>query len=310
MVNGKTENQFLEFQMSSNVSLLILAGGIGSRYQSSKQIDAVGPSGQFLLEYSIYDAINAGFNKIVLVVNNKVEELLRLKLSYLESHLNVVYVNQDKYSLDLPVNRTKPWGTGHAVLVAQEVVDEPFMVVNADDFYGPNAFKFGYHFLTSKEISSLQMGMIAYSLKNTLSKHGLVSRGICKVDSNGDLLTIQEHSSISANKGEIISYLDGEIVLEKDSLVSMNSWLFHPSIFKELAIDFRRFCSINLDSTTKEYFLPEIVQKSILNKKMKVSLLKTTDKWMGLTYLKDKDDVVEVFKKLTINKTYPISFNE
>ena len=310
MVSGRVENQFLEFQMSSNVSLLILAGGIGSRYQSSKQIDAVGPSGQFLLEYSIYDAIRAGFNKVVLVVNNKVEELLKLKLSHLESHLNVVYVNQDRYSLDLPINRAKPWGTGHAVLVAQEVVNEPFMVVNADDFYGRNTFKLGYNFLTSKQISSLQMGMIAYSLKNTLSKHGLVSRGICKVDLNGDLLTIQEHGSISANKGEIISYLDGELILEKDSLVSMNSWLFHPSIFKELEINFRKFYTMNLDSTTKECFLPEIVQKTILNKKMKVNLLKTTDKWMGLTYMKDKNDVVEIFKKLTINKTYPISFNE
>ena len=296
--------------MSSNLSLLILAAGVGSRYQSAKQIDVVGSSGQILLQYSIYDAINAGFNKIILVVNNDVEQLLKKQLVYLEDVVELFYINQNNYNLSNNINRKKPWGTAHAVLVAQQYINEPFMVLNADDFYGKTAFELASNFLVSNSISATHMGMIAYKLKNTLSKHGSVSRGICQVDANNYLLSIKEHTSIVANEQTISSSNNKEIIFNSESLVSMNCWLFHPSIFKELVKGFADFFSLHSSSETVEYFLPDLVMKTIENNKINFSLIKSTDKWMGLTYLKDKIDFIETLTKCQLNKSYPESFHD
>ena len=264
-------------------TLLILAGGLGSRYAGSKQVDGVGPNGEFLLEYAIFDALKAGFDKVVLVVNSAVRETLSKRLRNQFNSVELQFVEQEK------LIRNKPWGTGHAVLSAKDAIGEPFMMINADDYYGRTTFEMGRELLANGAISAENMGIIAFQLGKTLSDFGGVSRGVCKVDSNGCLSLVEEHEGIQQKEKGIYSNQSGAISLKEDVPVSMNCWLLDSSIFTHLQIGFDRFFSDHKNSETKEYYLPTAMQELIDQGKVKFHLKKSTEQWFGLTYAKDKE---------------------
>ena len=245
-------------------TLLILAAGMGSRYGGLKQIDGIGPNNEPIIEYSIYDAIKAGFRKIVFVIREEFDAAFREIFDAFSDRIEIEYVYQPVNfkveGLSL-VERTKPWGTSHAVLVAKDVINEPFAVINADDYYGANSFKIMADFL-SNECSSSNMSMLGYVLENTLSENGTVNRGVCEVDSKNNLIEVNEREKL-ARKGERVEYNigseepSGEV--DQKSYVSMNYWGFHPSIFKDIEEGLHNFMKENSNSPTAEYYIPNIV---------------------------------------------------
>ena len=294
-------------------TLLILAAGMGSRYGGLKQADEVGPAGETIIDYSIYDAIRAGFGKVVLVVRQNILDEMqslfdgrwgdKIKIEYAIQEVNVPVAGIES----LP-ERQKPWGTAHAVMVAKNNITEPFAVINADDFYGADAFKILHNFLVS-EVSDTTAAMVGYILKNTLSDHGHVSRGISVADKNGYLNTITERTNIQKQDGAII-YLDEDSAaheLDEDSYVSMNFWGFSPSFFDETAAQFRVFVEANKDNEKAEFFIPLVVDKLMAAGKVKVKVLESTAKWMGVTYREDKPVVIEKIRQLVDAGTYPQS---
>lgn len=294
-------------------SLVIMAAGIGSRFGGIKQLEPVGPSGEIIMDYSIYDAIEAGFNKVVFIIRKDLEKDFRDIIgNRIEKLVKVEYVFQELEELPIgftkPEGRTKPWGTGQAVLCCKDVVKEPFAVINADDYYGKEALGKIYQFLNTLSYKKNQYCMAGFILGNTLSDNGSVTRGICKVDKSGILKDIVETSGIVAEGDCAVAKnsVGENITISLDSVVSMNMWGFKPELFKALEEGFVRFLSgIKENELKKEYLLPEVVGDLIKNNTAEVSVLNTSDRWFGVTYKEDKEVVVESFQALIDQGAYP-----
>lgn len=299
----------------SNPDLIVMAAGIGSRYGGIKQIEPMGPNGEIILDYSIYDAMQAGFGKIIFVINRDIERRFRERMEKsIARHCEVVYIKQELENIPdgfpLPQERVKPWGTAHAVLSCRKAIDGPFAVINADDFYGRSAFQVvGEHLRQANErLTPYDFCMVAYDLKNTLTEHGHVARGICEVDPTGYLITIHERTKIKKFDGAIKYTEDGETWVEipADSPASMNLWGFTTLIFAELEkgfADFLRQARENLE--TAEYFIPEVVNQLIEEQKATVRVLRTRERWFGVTYQADLDSVKKSLRSLIQQGVYP-----
>lgn len=294
-------------------TLVIMAAGMGSRYGGIKQLESFGPNGEIIMDYSIYDAINAGFNKVVFIIRRDLEKDFKEVIgNRIEKQVKVEYVFQEQDHLPAgfgtQTGRIKPWGTGHAVLCCKSVINEPFAVINADDYYGKEAFSIIYNFLNSDTESSRIYCMAGFVLGNTLSENGAVTRGVCKTENDGWLIDITETSGIIQEGNHAIAKdVDGEdIVIDLDSVASMNMWGFKPSLFEELENGFGEFLSkLSPDDLKKEYLLPEVVGKLVQSNKAKVKVLKTTDRWFGVTYKEDKASVIASIKNLIDSNYYP-----
>lgn len=292
-------------------TLLILAAGMGSRYGGLKQIEPVGPNGETILEYSIFDAIRAGFGKVVFVIRKSFSEDFKERFeSKLKGKIAIEYVFQELNMLpegfSLPENREKPWGTGHAILVAKNAINEPFAAINADDFYGAEAYQVIAEFL-KKNSSAEKFAMVGYNLNNTLSEFGTVSRGICKTDQQNLLTDIKETHKIK-NEGQFTTCAseNGEtVILTGIETVSMNFWGFHPTLFGKIEDQFRAFLRDNLDNPKAEFYIPFVIFEMIKNKQVSVEVLKADSPWFGVTYKEDKPFVVEQIEKLTQKGIYP-----
>lgn len=291
-------------------TLVILAAGMASRYGSLKQIQSFGPSGETIMEYSIFDAMRAGFGKVVFIIRKEFEsEFREIFGKKLEGKIAVEYVFQDLRSflngVEIPADRTKPWGTAHAVLCAKSVVSEPFAVINADDFYGRDAFEKAYTFLTA-EVSERKHAIIGYDLLKTLSEHGTVNRGVCEVDANGNLVSIAERLNISLQNGEIVCD-DNQLprTLPLDSSVSMNFWCFHPSIFSISQKMFDEFVKENAKNPKAEFFIPIVADDFTKSGKGVIPVIPTTSQWFGVTYKEDAPSVQASLDKLVEAGEYP-----
>ena len=296
-------------------ALVIMAAGLGSRYGGNKQVDGVGPNEEILMEYSIYDAIRAGFTKIVFVIKPGMEEMMRRicgdyvarRTAADGSVVEVCYAVQDFTGLPafyhLPAQREKPFGTGHAVLCARPYVNEPFCVINADDYYGVDAYRKIYQALQRLPEQG-NAAMVGYLLKNTVSERGTVSRGVCRVE-DGRLLGIKETLKIRLEPDGTIAD-EAEGVLPADAVVSMNFWGFAPSFFRELEMFFYDFLRYEAgDNIKAECMLPSLVGKLIGEGKLKVSVLQSADRWFGMTYHEDRQAVAEELKRLHACGVYP-----
>ena len=304
-------------------SLVIMAAGIGSRFGGGiKQLEPVGMHGEIIMDYSIHDAIEAGFNKIIFIIRKDIEEAFREvigeRIEAICKKLNVEidYAFQAMDDLPegvkLPKDRTKPWGTGQAVLACKGLIKEPFAVINADDYYGSHAFKMAYDFLTENEdtADTYRYMMVGYKLENTLTENGHVARGVCVTDEEGHLLKINERTHIEKHDGgTAYTEDDGKTwtMLPEGSTVSMNMWGFSASILKELKDRFPKFLDENLkvNPLKCEYFLPFVVHELLGQKRATVKVLKSMDKWYGVTYKEDKPVVVAAIQKLKDDGLYP-----
>lgn len=296
----------------SKPSLVILAAGMGSRYGGLKQIDGVGPSEEGIIEYSIYDAIQAGFGKVVFVIRKDIEAPFRDKFDgKFGNQIEIAYAFQEMDSfVPSDVNhleREKPWGTAHAMLVAKEVVNEPFAVINADDYYGSKAFEKIAHFLTQETSPSLHC-MVGYILHRTLSDHGTVNRGVTEANAQMDLVTVKERLKIQRGADGEVTYLDDNEQrhpLADDSIVSMNFWGFHPSIFERNLSMFIDFAHDNVGKPRAEFLIPELVDAMIADGSARFAVLQSPDRWHGVTYQEDKPKVQAAFSEMVANGDYP-----
>ncbi len=291
-------------------TLLILAAGIGSRYGGVKQMDKIGPSGESIIDYSVFDAIRAGFGKVVFVLNPKIEkdfkEIYETKLA---GKIETDYVLQEVSAVPDGVcvskNRVKPWGTGHAVLVAKNVINEPFAVINADDFYGKKAFILISKFLSDLKLNSSEYAMVGYKLANTLSENGSVSRGICKTE-NGLLTDVVERTSIEYVNNDIMYTDNGEThKIDSQSVVSMNFWGFSPLYFNQLEKDFISFINKNSEEIKAEFYIPTVVNNLIDKKEASIKMLTSDDQWFGVTYQEDKETTIKKVGELVKAGVYP-----
>lgn len=296
-------------------TLLILAAGMGSRYGGIKQMDAFGPSGETIIDYSIYDAIRSGFGKVVFIIRKDfAEDFKNLFEPKLKGKIQTEYVMQemDSYTggLHSVVERTKPWGTAHAVLCAKEVIHEPFAVINADDFYGRDAFEKAVAFLNS-EVSPKKYCIIGYELSKTLSENGTVSRGVCDVDAKGNLQSIVERIKIYP-EGDKIVYEENSlrVPLPPDTPVSMNFWGFDPNVFKFIQKLFSDFLHKNVENPKAEFFIPIIGDAFINEDKGEIKVIPTSSQWFGVTYKEDAPGVKESINQLIENGEYPVKLYE
>lgn len=291
--------------------LVVMAAGLGSRYGGLKQIDKIGPNGEILLELAVHDAISAGFEKVIFILREEIrEEFKELIGNKLLKYIDIEYVIQKIDTLPegylVPEGRNKPWGTGHAILCAKDVINEPFVVINADDFYGREAYKNIYDLLVNNEDENMY-GMIGYKLCNTLSDNGHVARGVCKVK-DGYLEEVVERTKIVKKENSAL-YTEDEVMwheLNYNSIVSMNMWAFNPNIFEELEKDFKKFLDTEVkDNPLKsEYFIPTVVTKLLNENKIKVKVTESNDKWYGVTYQGDKDLVRAAIEEMIRNGIY------
>lgn len=298
-----------------NTTLLILAAGMGSRYGGMKQVDPFGPSGETITDYSIYDAIQAGFDRFVFVISPRMEEDFRTNyVRKFPSHLKVDYVIQSidnvPEGFTLPDNRVKPWGTAHAVLMGKEVVREPFAVINADDFYGRESYKIMHEFLvnTTEEVPG-QYCMVGFELQKTVSEHGSVARGICKVNDQGLLKEIVERTKIFLQDGGIVyENEDGSVhSLDQMDTVSMNLFGFTPDFFGHIEDKFKTFMKDNLQNPKAELFIPLVVDSLINSGTAGMTVLQTSESWFGVTYQEDKPIVLKAIRTLVDAGAYPES---
>jgi hypothetical protein len=295
----------------SKPTLLILAAGMGSRYGNLKQMDAFGPNGETIIDYSIYDAINAGFGKLVFIIRDSFREPFEAYWKpRLEGKIDYVFVNQSLDDLpsgyQVPAERTKPWGTSHAIWVARDQINEPFGVINADDYYGVDSYKQLATYLQDNAAGK-NYCVVAYYLRNTLSTHGTVNRGVCKMDDQRHLVNVKECIKIKRNDDGIISYPDGEkdVTLEEETLVSMNMWGFMPSYFTHCTEQFVTFLDDYGDQLTSEFFIPTLVDHLIKSGELNVDVLDTESDWFGVTYPDDKPYVIEKIQSLIDEGVYP-----
>jgi len=295
-------------------TLVILAAGMGSRYGALKQIDPVGPNGEFILDYSVFDAKRAGFDKVVFIIKKAIEEEFKKAIgSRFEKHIEVGYAYQELDKLpkgySVPEIRQKPWGTGHAVMCCKDAVDTPFAVINADDYYGCDAFAKIYDFLVSENKSeTLDFCMAGFALKNTLAESGSVSRGVCTVTSENFLSDIVERVQIEKH-GETIEFTEDNSTwsaLSPETVVSMNCWGFPAQFLDCIEEKFAEFLAGIKDNPEKaEFYLPNCVDSLIKEKTASVKVLNTSDKWYGITYKEDKDALMSALKMMTDKGKYP-----
>lgn len=292
-------------------TLLILAAGMGSRYGGLKQIDPFGPNGEAIIEYSVFDAIRAGFGKVVFVIRESFAQEFKAKFEgKLEGKIEVEYVYQELQKLpegySCPEGREKPWGTGHAILMAKDVIKEPFASINADDFYGKESFAVMADFLRN-HCSEKQYSMMGYSLKNTLSEYGSVSRGICESDVAENLTMIVERHKIRREEGSIVCEDEQgkPLKLAENSPASMNYWGFHPSLFAKLEQLFKAFLDADINTPKSEFYIPNVVFDLIKNKEAATQVLTADSPWFGVTFPDDKPFVVSKIKELTDKGVYP-----
>lgn len=296
--------------------LVIMAAGMGSRYGGMKQMDPVDHNGNLIIDFSIYDAIEAGFEKVIFIIKKSIEKDFKECIGdRVSKKIQVEYIYQDIENIpegfQVPADRVKPWGTGHAVLSCKSVIQGPFAVINADDYYGKSAFQSIYNQLTSiQDGDRFQYTMAGYDLYNTLTDHGHVARGVCSVDQDGKLTDVHERTRIEKH-GEIAEYTedDGKTFTElpKGTIVSMNMWGFTASILKELDARFAKFLTKELAANPLkcEYFLPFVVGELLEEKKAEVTVLKSVDRWYGVTYKEDKETVVKAIQGLKDQGLYP-----
>lgn len=297
----------------ADTTLVIMAAGMGSRYGGIKQLEPVGPGGEIIMDYSIYDALKAGFNKVVFIIRKDLEKDFKEVIGErVEKQVKVEYVFQELDHLPRgfhkPEGRTKPWGTGQAILCCRDVVKEPFAVINADDYYGKEGFRILYEFLNDKAYNGNQYCMAGFILGNTLSENGAVTRGVCKVNEAGVLIDIKETSGIVAAGDHAIAVdtAGREYSLPLDSAVSMNMWGFKPGLFDYLEPGFVDFLSkLDENELKKEYLLPTVIGDLVKADKVEVRVLKTPDRWFGVTYKEDKDAVVKSIRALIDQGDYP-----
>lgn len=300
--------------------LVVMAAGMGSRYGGLKQIDSVDKEGHIIMDFSVYDAVKAGFKKVIFIIKKENEADFKAAIGdRLSKHLDVTYVFQNLKNLpegyEVPEGRVKPWGTGHAVLSCIDEIDGPFAVINADDYYGANAFRMAYDFLTQNqdEDGIYRYMMVGYKLENTLTENGHVARGVCVTDEEGHLQKIHERTHIERHEGSV-AYTEDEgktwTALPQDSTVSMNMWGFSESILKELKARFPKFLEENLPVNPMkcEYFLPFVVDELLGENKATVKVLKSMDKWYGVTYKEDKPVVVAAIQRMKDEGLYPQDF--
>jgi len=292
-------------------TLLILAAGMASRYGSMKQIDGFGPNGETIIDYSIYDAINAGFGKISFIIREEFAENFKAIFEpKLKGRVETDYVFQSydlkPFGINKEIERSKPWGTQHAVLAARNQVKEPFCVINADDYYGYDSFEKMAKFLTT-EVTDDTYSLIGYQIDKTLSTYGTVSRGVCKVDDNGNMVEINERTEVYFKKDGSVAYRDatGEHSLSNDTRVSMNFWGFTPAVFKQSEQMFRDFVAVNESNPKSEFFIPLVADGLIKSGTASFKVIPTASKWFGVTYKEDKPIVQKSISELVENGTYP-----
>jgi len=294
-------------------TLLILAAGIGSRYGSLKQIDKLGPSGERIIDYSVFDAKKAGFGKVIFVIRKDIEkEFNEVFIKHLSRYIEIDYVFQELDNLlpglVCPKERIKPWGTCHAVIVAASKIKGPFTVINADDFYGFEAFESVARFLEQgSTIQSHEYCMVGYKLKNTLSEHGLVSRGVCETDSENYLIKITERTQIGKKDGDIFfkDQSGNDILLHEDTIISMNCWGFTPSFFPIAEKMFEEFMITNIQNPKAEFYIPLVIDDIVQKKTGTVKVLDCNAKWFGVTYQEDKPMVISNLKEYAEKGLYP-----
>lgn len=285
--------------MKRDVTLVILAGGMGSRFGGLKQIEPMGPNGEFIIDYSIFDAIKAGFNKVVFLIKKENFYVFKETIGKrIEPHIRVEYVFQELYTIpseiEIPSDRVKPLGTAHAILCCSDFVDEPFAMINADDFYGRDAFIKAYNYLSNVNESSNDYGMIGYKVVNTLTENGSVKRGVCTVNNDDYLVSIAESKVEKIGQKIIASPLNGDKPFEvnKDDTVSMNFLLFTPTIFKYLEEEFPMFLVKNKDNLlTPEFLIPDVLQDLVSNGTASTKVIGTSASWYGVTYKEDSEGV-------------------
>lgn len=290
-------------------TLLVMAAGMGSRYGGLKQMDEMGPNGGTLLEYVLYDAIQAGFDKLVFIIRKDFAEAFRERFNHLADHAEIIYVFQEMDHLpdgfDPVDNRTKPWGTGHAVWTAASAIEEPFAVINADDFYGREAMVEAF-----QEVQLLQKGgplatLIAYRLDHTLSDYGTVSRGVVQLNGQDKLASIEENTSIERVGAGIVSHKpEGDVQLDQDTLVSMNLMVLKPETFKWFEDGLRSFLEKSVDLTRGEYYLPSLLG-ALLENGETVRVQPVSANWFGVTYAEDKEKVQKALNELVQEGKYP-----
>ena len=292
-------------------TLLILAAGMASRYGSMKQTEGFGPSGETIMDYSIYDAIKSGFGKVVFIIRKDFADGFKANFgNKLVGKIEVDYVYQEMTSFvdasNIPADRTKPWGTGHAVLCAKDAVKEPFAVINADDYYGTDAFAKAAEFLQS-QCTAKKYAIIGYQLDKTLSLHGTVSRGVCEVDDANNLVSINERTKIYKNEEGKVIYEDNDVVQEvaANSSVSMNFWCFHPAVFNDAQTLFDAFVPQHQDNIKAEFFIPIIADAFIGDDANVIQVIPTTSQWFGVTYKEDAPAVKASIDQLVADGVYP-----
>lgn len=291
-------------------TLVILAAGMGSRFGGLKQLESIGPDDEVIIDYSVYDAIRAGFGKAMFVIKREMEQSFRDRvLNRFEGHIETETVFQVLHDLpdgfSVPEGREKPWGTTHALMMAETATDTPFTVINADDFYGFEAFRDMGDFLTQKA-SNNHYSMVGYRLEKTLSDHGTVSRGVCDIDENGFLNTVIERTKIERQNGKIVAYdEDSKITLPPDALVSMNMWGFTPSIFGHLRKEFISFLKKQANELKSECYLPVVVDTLIQRGSAKVSVIDSQSEWFGMTYKEDLETTRKTIREMMKSEVYP-----
>jgi hypothetical protein len=304
--------------MPNKLTLVVLAAGIGSRYGGLKQVDPVGPSGEMIIDYSIFDALRAGFDKVVFIISKAIEEVFHERVGQaIDRRCQTAYVIQSLEDLppgcSIPAGRVKPWGTAHATLTARSVVDSPFAVINADDYYGRGALQAVADTLLNTPPASVEglsnYCMVGYRLENTLTEHGHVARGICSVGDTGHLRGVRELTHIERIENGA-GYTEDGInwhPLPLDAVVSMNMWGFYPSLFPELQAHFSAFLEASQENMLKaEYFLPSVVNDLVKADKAQVQVLRTAERWYGMTYLEDRPVVKAAIHELVNQGVYPV----
>lgn len=288
-----------------------MAAGMGSRYGGIKQIDPMGPNGEIILDYSVFDAVRAGFNRVVFIIRKDIEQAFRDTIgTRFKGVVDVDYVFQELKDLpggfSVPAARDKPWGTGHAVLSCRKVVKEPFVVINADDFYGSQAFVEGISGLSALNAAAMDGFLVGYRLANTLSPHGYVTRGVCE-SLNGNLTRVVERFKIGRNEIGVVEYHDddGSHAMSGEELASMNFWGFSPAMFKNLESRFEEFLKESGSGLKTEFLIPSEVDSFIRSKKMSVKVRKTEGSWFGVTYPEDKPAVKASLQSLVDRGVYP-----
>lgn len=296
--------------------LVVMAAGMGSRYGGLKQLDPVGAQGEVIMDYSLYDAKRAGFEKVIFIIKHEIEDEFIEKIgTSVSRHMETAYAFQEIDDLpagyNVPEGRKKPWGTAHAILAARDLIDAPFAVINADDYYGPECFRLIYDYLSAhQDENPYSFCMAGFLLKNTVTENGSVARGICKVDTSGFLTSVTEYTQIEKHGNQICCTLDGGSsyqAMDPDTPVSMNLWGFTEGFVTEALRRFPAFLDRALrDNPLKaEYFLPSVVSRLLEENKATVRVLKTPDQWYGVTYRADKPDVEAAIARKTQNGLYP-----